>query len=127
MAIKSYKDLLIWKRSVDLTVEIYKLTGNFPKHELFGLTNQMRRASASVPANISEGWIRNGTKSRLHFLNIATASLSELESFLIISEKLQFVTSEQNQPLINEINEIGKMIGAICRKVGENENKAAIS
>jgi four helix bundle protein len=91
--IKSYKDLLVYKKGLDLVNDIYATTKKYPKEEVFGLTNQMRRAAISVPSNISEGYGRDSTKNYTQFLKISKGSLFELETLLIIS---------RNQELINE-------------------------
>jgi len=86
----THKELDIWKLSVDFVVEIYRLTSKFPKEEKYGLINQMRRAAVSIPSNIAEGAGRNSDKENLQFLHIALGSLSELDTQLIVSEKLDY-------------------------------------
>ena len=83
--LKSYKDLLVWQRAVDISVEVYAISASFPKEEVFGLTNQIRRASNSISLNIAEGYSRNSAKAYLNFLNIAQGSLFELESGIILA------------------------------------------
>ena len=89
MGIQSYKDLEAYKKSYELVLEIYKITKKFPSDELYGLVSQLRRASVSVPANISEGY-RRGSKEYLHFLRIAFGSSSEIETLLSLSKDLGF-------------------------------------
>ena len=110
MKITNYKELEIWKRSLELTIEIYTITNQYPKSEVFGITSQMRRAAFSAPSNIAEGWVRNSTPSLIYFLNISNSSLSELETFIIISERLNYLNQESSLKLTQEINEISKMI-----------------
>ncbi|MDI7259765.1 MAG: four helix bundle protein [Thermodesulfobacteriota bacterium] len=105
--VKTHKDLEVWKQSIDLVTDIYRITEGFPKNEGFGLTSQIRRASVSVPANISEGAARNSTKEFIQFLYIGLGSLSELETLLIISENLRFIQSE---PFLNRITALRKML-----------------
>jgi len=88
---KTHKDLEIWKEGIKLVTEIYKLTKDFPDEELYGLTSQMRRAAVSYPSNISEGAARNSNNEYIRFLYIALGSLSELETQIIISEKLNYI------------------------------------
>lgn len=76
---KSYHDLIVWKKSHDLVIEVYRITKEFPKEEMFGLTSQLRRAVTSIPANIAEGFARTGTKDNLRFYNIAAGSIYETE------------------------------------------------
>ena len=91
---KSHKELNVWKGSIDLVTQLYKITKQFPKEELYGLTNQIRRSAVSIPSNISEGAARNQTKEYIRFLNIAQGSLSELETQLIIAKNLGYIDSE---------------------------------
>jgi len=88
---KTHKDLEIWKEGIKLVTKIYKLTKDFPDEELYGLTSQMRRAAVSYPSNISEGAARNSNNEYIRFLYIALGSLSELETQIIISEKLNYI------------------------------------
>lgn len=89
-----HKNLEAWKQSMDFVVEIYNLTKEFPKEEVFGLTQQMKRAAVSVPSNIAEGCARKGNLETIQFLYIAVGSLSELETQLIIAERVGYVHSE---------------------------------
>lgn len=84
----TYKDLIVWQKSIDLVYEVYALTRKFPKDELYGLTSQMRRAAVSIPSNITEGYRRQAIGEYHQFLYIANASASELETQLIISKNL---------------------------------------
>ncbi len=85
---KTYKDLTVWKKAVDLAVSVYELTDNFPKHEQYGLVSQMRRAASSVPANIAEGKLRKTDKEFQYFLYIAFGSGGELETHIEIAKRL---------------------------------------
>ena len=122
MVISNYKDLEIWKRSVELTINIYSITTHYPKTEIFGITSQMRRAVTSVAANIAEGWTRKGENSVIYFLNVANGSLSELETFLIISGRLNYLDSGQSMKIENEINEISKMIYGLKRYLKDHQS-----
>jgi len=104
----THKDLDVWKKSIDLVVTIYELSRNYPDSEKYGLTSQMRRSAVSVPSNIAEGAGRNSTKEFLRFLSIAQGSLSELETQVIISQKIGF-TSEQSN-IFMEMENINKML-----------------
>lgn len=88
---RNHRELRVWQRAILLVEDIYKLTGAFPKEEQFGITSQMCRASVSVPCNIEEGAARKSTKELLYFLNIASGSLSELDTHLIISQRLGYI------------------------------------
>lgn len=108
--IKTHKDLLVWKKSIDLVEQIYKFTKQFPKEELYGITNQMRRCAVSIPANIAEGSGRKNKAEFIQFLHIALGSASELETHLIISQRLGFLSSNSYDEIMNALNEIIKMI-----------------
>lgn len=86
-----YKDLEVWKQSMDLAVEVYKASGSFPKEELFGLVSQMRRAAVSIPSNIAEGCGRKNTKEYIQFLYIAKGSLLELETQIELAGRLNYI------------------------------------
>jgi four helix bundle protein len=105
--IKTHKDLEVWKRSIALVTEVYKITNDFPKSEEFGLKSQIRRASVSIPANISEGAARHSTKEFIQFLYIGLGSLSEMETLLIISKNLNFIESTY---LIDQVVVLRKML-----------------
>lgn len=114
--IKSYKDLLIWQKGIVLVVKVYKLVKTFPKEELFSLTSQIKRASVSIPSNISEGYGRNTDKSFSHFLDISRGSLNELETQLIIAKELDFITDfDLYIEVLSLITEESKMINAFSK------------
>jgi four helix bundle protein len=105
-----FKNLKVWQEAVDLAVDIYKATSNFPKEEKYSLISQMNRAVISVSSNIAEGAGRNSDKEFINFLSIAMGSTYELESQLIISEKLNFISKEQLEFLNSRILLIQNMI-----------------
>lgn len=99
MDIKSYKDLIVWKKAKELAIEIYKITGNFLKEEMFGITNQLRRAVVSISNNISEGTGRHYKKDTIQFLFVSNGSLNEVESMLQIANELGFINEKQTDEL----------------------------
>ena len=105
---RTYKDLEIWQLGMELTVEVYKLTSEFPKSEQFGLTSQMRRAAVSIPANIAEGYGRSSDRNLANFVRIARGSLAELETHIELSIRLGFVTEEQTKPVTNLFGVVGR-------------------
>ena len=115
--LKSYRDLLIWKKGIDLVVLAYRGTEAFPKSEIYGLTSQIRRAATSIPANIAEGYGRGSRKDYAQFLFIAQGSLKELETHFIVSEKLAYLTSAQAELLLSHTDELGRMLGALIRQL----------
>jgi four helix bundle protein len=117
---KTYKELLIWQLGVKMVISVYKLTESFPKEEIYALTNQIKRASVSIPSNIAEGFGRKTDKSFNHFLNISRGSLYELETQLIIAKELNFISDENlyNQ-IILTIEQESKMINAFAKNLKE--------
>lgn len=105
-------NLHIWKRSVDLAENVYKLTKQFPKEELYSLTNQIRRAVVSVPSNIAEGSQRTTTKDFAHFILIAKGSLAELQTQLLLSHRFAYINQKQWTELQQEIVELHRMLHA---------------
>ena len=115
--LQSFKDLNVWQKSSDLAVLVYKITDKFPKSELYGLTNQMRRAAISVSSNIAEGFKRNHKKEKLQFYNVAYSSTAELESQIEISYKLKYLTIEDYQNVLSLIIEIAKMTDGLIKSI----------
>lgn len=92
----NHKDLDAWKLSIEFVTEIYKITQKFPKEEFYGLTNQIRRSSVSIPSNIAEGCAKQYDKETIHFLYISVGSIAELETQLIIAEKLHYIETSED-------------------------------
>lgn len=115
--IKSYRDLLVWQQAMELTAGVYMLTRKWPKEEIYGLTSQTRRAAASVPANIAEGYGRENRGSYQQFLRIAQGSLKEMETHLLISEKIGVSSNHDITPLLNESESVGKLLYRLIRKL----------
>lgn len=115
--INSYRDLTIWQRSMTLTEMSYRLSARLPSDEKYGLVTQIRRAAVSIPANIAEGHGRESTGSFIQFLRIAQGSLKELETHILLTERLGLAANEQLQPLHAECDEIGRMLRALIRSL----------
>jgi four helix bundle protein len=113
----SYQGLLVWQKAMDLSVLIYKLTKKLPKEELFSLSDQMRRAAISIPSNIAEGQERNTDKEFAHFLTISRGSKAELETQLLICEKVGYLKEADIVEAINLLIEIGKMLSSLIHKL----------
>ena len=127
MSIRSHKDLRVWQKSMDLAEQDYKATVAMPKTEAYGLTSQLRRAAVSVPANIAEGYGRNSTRSYAHFLKTARGSLLELETQLILAQRVGVQNVNQVGPLTNETDSIGKMLSGLIKSVERQSNNNAFS
>jgi four helix bundle protein len=115
--IRSYRDLRVWKEAMDLAVECYALTKGFPKEEIFGLTSQIRRAAASVPANIAEGYGRDSAGHYLNFLRMAQGSLKELETHLLLAERIGLIASNAVEGLLSRSEGVGKMLRGLIRSI----------
>jgi four helix bundle protein len=109
------KELKIWNKAIDLTVDVYKATANFPSDERFGLTSQSRRSAVSIPSNIAEGAGRNSNKEFNNFLGIANGSSYELQTQLVISNKLNLLSNDLLDDLLKQIDEVQKMTFAFQR------------
>lgn len=112
---QKYTELDVWKKGRELATLVYKLTADYPKAEQFGLVSQMRRCAVSVPSNIAEGCGRQHLKETIQFLNIARGSLFELETQSYISNDLAFISDEQLTNLIEQIENLGKLINGYMR------------
>jgi len=110
MAVQSYRDLKVWRASLTLVEEIYHLTSTFPKNELFSLTQQLRRASISIPSNIAEGHSRRSTRDFLRFLHFAGGSLAEVHTHLLLANRLQYSGISETDALLRNVDELGKML-----------------
>lgn len=113
--LKPHQKLDVWQQSMLLVKEIYAVSSTFPAQEMYGLTNQMRRAAVSIPANIAEGAARSGDKEYLHFLSIARGSLSELDTHIQIAVMLGYLTESQN--LQDLVNIVGKLLSGLTKKL----------
>ena len=116
MTVKQYSDLVAWQKAVDLVTEVYRITKNFPKEEVYGLTSQLRRAAVSVPSNIAEGQSR-GSREFAHFLSIALGSLSELETQMIIARRLGYVQESELATFTQMAGETGRLIHGLSRSI----------
>ena len=115
--INSYRDLEVWQVSMDLASACYRHTRNYPKAELFGMTSQIRRSAASIAANIAEGHGRENTGSFVQFLRIAQGSLKELETHLLLAQRVDIAPVRDVEPLIAQCESVGRMLRALIRSL----------
>lgn len=115
--IQSYKHLTVWKTGMDLAVAAYALTAEFPKSELYGLTSQIRRSAASVPANIAEGYGRESRGSYVQMLRVAQGSLKELETHLILAGRVNATSGQATVPLLETCDQVGRMLRGLIRSL----------
>jgi four helix bundle protein len=111
---KSFEQLIVWQKAHQLVLGIYRLTDSFPRHEIYGLTSQLRRAAVSVPANIAEGFKKRGRADKARFLNIAQASLEECRYYLILAKDLNYGDTTRLQP---QLEEVSKLLEAYAAKI----------
>jgi four helix bundle protein len=117
--IKSYRDLLIWQKSIEFVKQVYQETANFPDSKRYGLTNQLRRAAVSVPSNIAEGQARQHKGEFRQFLFIALGSIAELETQIIISQQLSFLSEAITKNLLNDLVELQKMTRTLASRLSK--------
>ena len=117
MAIKSYRDLHVRQKAMDLVVESYKVVSLLPKNEVYGLATQIQRAAVSIPANIAEGHGREHLGDYLHHLSCANGSLMELETHFLIASKLSYVSEAQLESALKSSSELGRMLAGLIRKL----------
>lgn len=115
--IKTYRDLEVWQRAIELVKVIYSLCKKLPKEELYSLSDQMRRAAVSVPSNIAEGYGRSGSKDYPHFLSVALGSTYELETQLILGEELGFFEINENAEALELCGRIGMMLNKLIKRL----------
>jgi len=111
---KSFEDLLVWQKAHSFVLAVYRLTGSFPKHEVFGLISQFRRAAVSIPANIAEGFRRRGASDKGRFFNIAQASVEECRYYLILTRDLEYADTKE---AIRLIHEVSKLLDAYSKNI----------
>lgn len=120
MYLKSYKELIVWQKSIQLVKEIFILTDELPKSEMYGLISQMRRASVSIPSNIAEGYGRRSAKEYAQFYSVAYGSALELETQLIVCQELKFISPEQLAKVQPLLEEVSKMLNSMLGKMRQN-------
>ena len=117
MTIQSYKDLRVWQMAMDLAVAAYALTKAFPIDERFGLTSQIRRAAASVPANIAEGYGRESRGAYMQQLRVAQGSLKELETHIILAQRVEILATNGTGPILQQCDDVGRMLRGLVRSL----------
>ncbi len=115
--VRTFKDLIVWQEALEFVVDVYKVTEKFPKSEMYGLTNQIRRSAVSIPSNIAEGNQRNSIPQYLKFVSIARGSLGELETQIILSHKLDYVDKNTQDDLLLKVEKIGRLIGGLMKSL----------
>ena len=117
MPVQSYRDLIAWQKAMDLIVDIYNCTQNFPKSETYGLVSQLRRAAVSEPSNIAEGHARRSTGEFKQFLGHALGSVMEMETQILIGERLGYIDPAKSRDLLARTMEVGKIVNGLLRSL----------
>jgi four helix bundle protein len=117
MPLKTYRDLVVWQKSMELVTEVYRMTKNFPGDEIYGLTSQMRRCAVSLPSNIAEGYGRHSTQDYVRFLRVACGSLFELQTQMEISKNLTYLNENAFYTHYEASREIERMLNSLINKV----------
>jgi len=120
--VRSYQDLSVWQKAMDLVVTIYKATSAFPKTETYGLANQLRRAAISVASNIAEGSAKRSTREFIRFINIASGSVAEMQTQTILSQRLDYFDAVTYARVIQSVDEIGRMLHGLQESLREKLN-----
>jgi len=109
---QSFRDLIAWQRAMQLVTDIYRISNNFPRSEIYGLTSQIRRAAVSVASNIAEGQARHSHREFMHFLSIARGSIAEVQSQLLIAQ-LAYLDTTQTESLTNQASDVCRLVNAL--------------
>ena len=115
--IKSFTDLIAWKKGHQLVISVYKITNNFPQKEIFALTNQMCRCAISITSNIAEGFSRKGTKEKIQFYHMSLGSLTELQNQLLIARDIDYLPKEEFAKLAEQTIEVSKLINGLIKSL----------
>lgn len=119
MAIRNFQELVVWQKAMDLVEEVYHSTRHFPPDELYGLTSQLRRAVVSIPSNIAEGQGRDSTKEFLHHLSITYGSLCEVQTQILIAQRLTYLSPPHTERLIELCVEVAKLTNGLCNSLNK--------
>jgi len=120
--LESYRELIVWQRAMDIAESCYHLTRGYPREEAYGMTAQIRRAASAIPANIAEGYGRGHRSEYIQFLRIAQGSLKELETHLILGNRVGFSSNEDTDRLLSACTEVGKMLTSLIRSLLPKEH-----
>lgn len=124
MKLNSYRDLIAWQRSMDLAVLVYNVSKSFPREEIYGLTSQLRRASVSIPSNIAEGAERRTSGEFLQFLGTAQGSLAEVETQLLLCNRLNILPDEKCDELMEKAAELGRILSGLQYSISRRKSKS---
>ena len=112
-----FKDLIVWQKAMDLVTDVYRVTDRFPKREVYSLTDQIRRAAVSVPSNIAEGQAHFSKPEFIHFLRHSSGSLAELETQLLLADRLEYTDRADSELLLKQVVEVGKLLNGLINSL----------
>ena len=115
--VRNYRELIVWQKAMDLVELVYQATKQFPKEELYGLTSQVRRSAVSIPSNIAEGQARKSTAEFLNFLSIANGSRAEMETQILLAQRLKYVTNDTAQQILNLSEEANRLLNGLMNSL----------
>ena len=115
--VRNYRELIVWQKAMDLVELVYQATKQFPKEELYGLTSQIRRSAVSVPSNIAEGQARKSTAEFLNFLSIANGSRAEMETQILLAQRLNYATSDTTQKILALSEEVNRLLNGLMNSL----------
>jgi len=121
MPVKSYRDLIVWQKAMDLVEAVYRVSQKFPSEEKFGLTAQIRRAAVSIPSNIAEGQSRGTARDFNKFLDISYGSLSETKTQIIIASRLNYLNHDELNKLLTDAGEVGRLLNGLQRSIAAKD------
>jgi four helix bundle protein len=117
MAVRHYRELVVWQKAMEMAVAVYNLTRKFPREEVYGLASQMRRAAVSIPSNIAEGQGRGAGNEFAHYLRIARSSIQELETQLILAGRLEYITASEVERALADADETSRLVLGLYRSL----------
>jgi four helix bundle protein len=120
MKVRSYRELIAWQKAMDLVTEVYKASSVFPRQELYGLTSQLRRAAISIPSNIAEGQCRWSTKEFVQFLSVSSGSLGEVETQIILAQRLEYLKEKVTSDILEKSAEVGRLIHGLANSLNKS-------
>lgn len=119
--VRSYRDLVAWQKGMELVGEIYRISRDFPKDEIFGLVSQVRRAAVSIPSNIAEGHQKLSRKEYQHFLGNARGSLAEIETQILIAKDLDYLSETEMNQILNQSAELGRVLNGLINSIRKKQ------
>jgi four helix bundle protein len=122
---RNHKDLILWQKAMALASEVHRLTAKLPRHEVFGLSSQIRRAAVSIPSNVAEGAARRTTREFIAFLHIARGSFAELETQLLLAREIGYLADRDLSPILVRLDEVGRLLNAVVSGLRARAERAS--